>query len=468
MPKQKTHEQYILELKDKNIDVDVLEKYINTETKILHQCKKCQHKWMACPKRILIKKDYCPICNKGKILNQTEYSKVLKNKNSNIAVVGTYRNKKEKILHKCKVCNHEWMASPQTILNDGKCPMCSKHKKRTHLEYIKELYLKHPDIEVKEKFQKMNQKILHECKKCGYKWFATPHDVLKSSGCPVCIFPPKKIGHPPEYKNSIWASKYKDYFSKFLTEQQMKENMPYSNKKINVKCPDCNRDKEIMITDLLQHGLSCICRNKQSYSNRFMYAFLQQLNIKFIPEYSPKWANKKRYDIYIPEYNIIIENHGVQHYKQFNFFKTTLEKQQENDKQKKELALNNNVQHYIELDCQKSNPSWIKKSILDSDLLKIINIKAPIDWIDIDKRTTINLVKECADLWNEGYSKSEIEKILNLGHSTVYNYLKKAAMLKMCDYTPQKSKKRGKEKYFGKYSYDNSIKKDEDTYAKNN
>lgn len=461
MPRQKTHDEYILELKNKAIDIDVLDKYINTGTKILHQCQKCGYKWMALPKNVLIKKDYCPICNKGRILKHEEYLKILKNKNLNISVIEPYKNKKTKILHKCKVCDHEWLTTPENILNGGKCPMCSNHKKRTHLEYIKELYSKHPNIKVKEKFQKVNYKILHQCEKCRYEWFVTPHNILKSNGCPVCTFPPKKIGPSPEYKNSIWASKYRDYFSNFLTEQQMKTHMPHSNKKIKAKCPDCNNIKEIKIMDLLEHGLSCICKDKQSYPNKFMYAFLQQLNIKFIPEYSPKWAKRKRYDIYIPEYNIIIENHGIQHYKEFKGFGKTLEEQQSNDKFKKELALNNNIQYYIELDCQKSNLLWIKKSILNSDLLKIINVNNSIDWMGIDKKITVNSVKKCAELWNAGCTKSEIEKVLNLGHSTVYNYLKKAAMLKMCDYTPQKSKKRGKEKYFGKYSYDNSMKGDE-------
>ena len=49
-----------------------------------------------------------------------------------------------------------------------------------------------------------------------------------------------------------------------------------------------------------------------------------------------EWSENKRYDVYIPYLNCIVENHGEQHYN--NSFKSlngrTLEEEQKNDKYK--------------------------------------------------------------------------------------------------------------------------------------
>ena len=50
-----------------------------------------------------------------------------------------------------------------------------------------------------------------------------------------------------------------------------------------------------------------------------------------------------RFDFYLPEYNRLIEYDGIQHYKERNFFKDTLEEIQNRDIIKNNFALNNNI-----------------------------------------------------------------------------------------------------------------------------
>jgi very-short-patch-repair endonuclease len=50
----------------------------------------------------------------------------------------------------------------------------------------------------------------------------------------------------------------------------------------------------------------------------------------------------KIFDFYLPEYNLIIERDGEQHYKNNTPFTTSLNVQIENDKFKTQLAINNN------------------------------------------------------------------------------------------------------------------------------
>lgn len=119
-------------------------------------------------------------------LTHEEYVSELAIKNPNIEVVGQYVRSNVKILHRCKVDDYEWMVLPSSLLHGKGCPVCSKKKKRTHEEYIIEVEKINPNIEVVGKYTKTRTKILHRCKIDGHEWCAKPADILNGSGCPVC------------------------------------------------------------------------------------------------------------------------------------------------------------------------------------------------------------------------------------------------------------------------------------------
>ena len=370
--------------------------------------------------------------------------------NSNIEVIEKYMGANTKILHRCKIDGYEWYVVPSDILHGKGCPKCgllSMTQKRTksHEEYVKRVCEIESDVEVIGEYIKATTPILHRCKLDGHEWLAAPNNILRGKRCPVCTH--QVIGNPPEYKNSIWSSEYKDFFSKYMTTEQMKEYMPKSNIKITVKCPYCGTFKDVSPSRLLIHGLGCICSDGQSYPNKFVYSFLNQMRIKYIPEYSCCWTNGKRYDIFIQSLNCIIENHGKQHYDKNNFERIggrTLEEEIQNDKKKRELAVKNGVEHYIELDCRISSQEWIKNSIVTSSLLNIIGKDiSNINWDECNEFATSNRVKSTADLWNNGMSIIDISNDLNINRATVRGYLKRAANLGWCDYSPKIGRKRG-------------------------
>ena len=363
--------------------------------------------------------------------------------NPDIEVIEQYVNAHSKIKHKCKVCKHEWYAKPNGILSGYGCPKCSGVIKLTQEEYEERIIATGLNIRVIDKYINMNTNILHKCNICGYEWGIKPSDVVNKHGCPVCAG--KIIGNPPEYKNSIWASEYKEYFSRYMTEGQMKLHMPNSNKKIQVKCPDCQRYKDISPNTLNKNGLGCICGDGVSYPNKFVYYMLKQLNIDVILEYSPLWSHRKQYDIFIPNLSCIIENHGAQHYKDgFGMFGVTYEEEKQNDDYKEEIAKTNGIKNYIVIDCRNSNKDWIKQSILKSELLSILGfLEYDIDWDECDMFATSNLVKVASELWNNGMCGEQSK--MNLSKTTIYNYLKKGTKLLFCSYTGELSKKRTKE-----------------------
>lgn len=62
----------------------------------------------------------------------------------------------------------------------------------------------------------------------------------------------------------------------------------------------------------------------ESRGERAVSKILNSFNVKYIREYKIP-GNKYRYDFYLPEHNVFIEYHGIQHYKYREFFHRTRE-----------------------------------------------------------------------------------------------------------------------------------------------
>ena len=206
-----------------------------------------------------------------------------------------------------------------------------------------------------------------------------------------------------------------------------------------MKCPDCGFEKWMIVANLFKQGFSCNkCGDGISFPNKFILNVLMQLNIDIELEKKFDWSNNKVFDIYIPTLNIIIENHGGQHYERG--FEScggrNLKEEQENDILKKELASNNGIEYYIELDCRKSEMDWIKQSIMDSELPKLLNFKeTDIDWLKCEEYCATNLVKIVCEIFESGIKDTpEIAKITRLSISAVRNYLKTGKKLGWCNY----------------------------------
>lgn len=312
-------------------------------------------------------------------------------------------------------------------------------KQFTHEEYVEKLLVVNPNIDINEVYINSATPVNHKCKVCGHVWLTRPRDVLRGHGCPVCCG--RTIGPAPEYRNSIWSSKYKQYFSRYLTEDQMKQHTPHSSARVIATCPDCGFCKDIIISNLHRYGFGCICQDGVSFPNKFVFNVMRQLNVKMVQEYSPSWAEKRRYDIYAPNFKLIIENHGEQHYsdKGVRGNYRSLKEEQDNDLFKFNLAMENGVVNYVVLDCRNSNKNWIKESIMNSVLPSLLHFNEDdINWDDALLYATTSLVKISAQLFNEGYRAKEIAGMIGKNRTAVCRWLNIATELKLCNYQPKK------------------------------
>lgn len=313
----------------------------------------------------------------------------------------------------------------------------------TKEEFIKALHKLHPHIHLASQYKSMKERASFSCDICDNVWTVRAGNLLgygrkKPTGCAVCS--KKRIGPPPKYINSIWASPiFSRDWSKYFDEEFMKTHTVQSNEYVDIPCPDCGKNKHIKICNLYQRGFRCTCNSRSSYPNKFVYSVFNQLGVDFQAEYNDNWTNGKQYDMYNEELSLIVENNGIQHYENAKFTNRTLVEEQENDAYKCRLAIEHGIQHYVILDCRYSEIQWIKNSIMNSDLPTLLHFsEEDIDWNKAEQDAVKNLVREVCEEWEKekSYDYRVVGKKFHISKSTVQDYLALGAKHGWCSYNP--------------------------------
>lgn len=157
------------------IIVDIQEGYSFKVVKILPKFKAIESRKKRNPKK----------------KTQEQYVQEVADINPNLRVLGEYVNHITKIDHECLICGYIWNVAPAGVLRGNQCKNCmilaGKYKeKKTHEQYIEELFKVDSTLEVLEEYQGANKGILHRCKKCGNTWKLQPANALSGYGCRNC------------------------------------------------------------------------------------------------------------------------------------------------------------------------------------------------------------------------------------------------------------------------------------------
>jgi hypothetical protein len=267
-----------------------------------------------------------------------------------------------------------------------------------------------------EKYLNRSTRINHRCIRCGNIWNVMPLTLLNIQrnieGCPYCN---KNSRQHIVIKGINDINTIYPHIIPFLTNKDDAYNYSYAtDRKILFKCPKCGNIKKAVPRDIASYGyVPCnICGDGTSIPEKFMSNFLSLNNINYIHNKETNWSNKKRYDFIINDN--IIETHGLQHYKESKCSSYMNKKNNiENDIYKRELAINNGIQHYIEL-----------------------------DWNKCYKLSMNSKMIEACNLWNNGKTIGEICKILDMNMTTIERYLKRGVGSKICNYTEHEARTR--------------------------
>jgi hypothetical protein len=282
----------------------------------------------------------------GKKRTHKEYVCELSIKNSNIEVVEQYINNRTPILHRCKIDGYEWKVRPYCLLSGQGCPMCAGNAKRTHEQYIKDLTLINPSIEVVEKYINVDTAILHRCQVCNYEWSVKPNHTLSGHGCPRCA---AKLNGESKRKD------VEEYLKELLNVNQnieLVDDYINYNTAILHKCKKCNYEWPISPQHTLR-GQGCP-RCNESHGERWVRQWLEQHKASFIFQHRFKDCKdifELPFDFYLPHQDVCIEYQGRQHYEPVNFggindeqALKNLETTQLHDQIKKGYCLSKNIQ----------------------------------------------------------------------------------------------------------------------------
>ena len=349
MTRKKTHEKYVEELKVKNPDIEVVDKYVNNKTKIMHHCLIHDIYWKTTPERVL-NGAKCPQCKKEtlrllKAKTHEEYVKEVANINSNIEVLGIYINAKTPIKHHCLKHNIYWDAIPDNILKGMGCVECGKEKysavlRKTHDQYVKEVKKINPDIIVLDYYINNFTPILHKCRKHNIVWMTSPAVILRGGGCVECGKEKLRNCHIKSHDT------YVEELSKTNSNIVVLEEYKGTNTSILHKCLIDGYEWMAQPANIL-HGYGCPVCNI-SHGERNTQKWLEKHQIKYIPQKTYDDCKDKKvlpFDFYLPDYNVCIEYQGEQHYRPVEYFggEKQFEIQQKHDQIKRNYCKHNNI-----------------------------------------------------------------------------------------------------------------------------
>lgn len=123
-----SNEVFIKKLNAENPNIVPLESYVDSKTKIKFKCTKCGEIWDTRP-AILLRGHGCPNCAGRPRINTERFKTRMASINPTIEIVGEYVNTDTKILCACKICSHEWKATPHDLQSGRGCPECGRKRK---------------------------------------------------------------------------------------------------------------------------------------------------------------------------------------------------------------------------------------------------------------------------------------------------------------------------------------------------
>lgn len=237
---------------------------------------------------------------------------------SNVIYLGLY----VKVIIICSI-HGEFLQRPCDHLRGNGCSKChfdklSIDRRSNKDEWVRKAFKVHGNKNDYSRFvyEKSWVKGCITCLTGGHgDYWQTPNNHLRGEGCPKCHL--ETIGKWNTSNIEEWTEKaFKVHGAKFdySFAIYIKDNI-----KIRIKCNVCEYIFEQTPNAHLQ-GQGCP-RCKKSKGELAIIDILDKNDIDFKDEYKlPEVEGNYRYDFYLPDYRILIEFHGIQHYEYIEHF----------------------------------------------------------------------------------------------------------------------------------------------------
>ncbi len=197
--RQKTHDEFVNEIKEKRPGIKVIGTYRNARKKVMMECSH-GHRWEVTP-NMLLRGNGCPVCGGTQLKTHEKFLEEIKKVHPKYTVIGKYVRGSDPIEIMCDK-GHVFYGVPCNMLGRGYgCPICGGTKKHTHEEYIAILHAKNKTVFPLEQYQNIDHKILHKCNVCNTEMLRKP-SVNIDHRCPYCY---PRISIPEQELASIIA-----------------------------------------------------------------------------------------------------------------------------------------------------------------------------------------------------------------------------------------------------------------------
>lgn len=267
----------------------------------------------------------------------------------------------------CSVCCN----SKRLCLNED-CKKCFNNSFASHPNAIYWNYEKNKQTP-REVFRCNNNKFWFSCIVCNHDFDISLNHVSDGKWCKYCkgndlcdkdcdFCYNKSFASCP--KSNSWIFELNE-----LTPRQVCKN---SGKKCWFKCDICHTNFNTYLPDVVGGHWCPHCKNKTESK---LFKILSDIYPSLIRNFRAEWCKNKRYlpfDFCIPEFKIIIELDGRQHFEQVRNWSSPII-QYENDKYKEKCANENNYStiRLLQEDCWDDKNDWFLK--LQNAILEIKN-----------------------------------------------------------------------------------------------
>lgn len=210
-------------------------------------------------------------------------------------------------------------------------------KKLSHEEFVDRINSKNQNIEIIGKYTGILNPIKTRCKICGYEWESSANSLSQYHSCPMCS---RRKYVLSKYKTH---EKFVDELSNINNSIEVIGNYQGNKTRLLVKCKVCGNEWRTTPNSLL--GGSGCPRCNSSKLEKKTEDFLVANKINFVKQkrFKDVRGNSKPlpYDFFLPDYNMLIETNGMQHYNPIPFWggKEKYELRKRYDEIKREYAI---------------------------------------------------------------------------------------------------------------------------------
>jgi hypothetical protein len=312
--------------------------YINSKTKLRWRCAE-GHEWAAIPENVKAG-HWCLICGNKKQGRQKaktiEAMRLLAQGRGGECLSSEYINNKTKLKWKCAK-GHEWLAQPSDIQQGQWCPRCAgKFPPVQALAELQKLASSRGGACLSEQYRGARSKHRWRCND-GHEWEAVPYSIRAGTWCPSCA------GTIAITVRGLQETACR------MGGECLSESLSSTDQQVKWRCAEGHIWWAVAYHVRAGHWCPvCMAGN----SERICKDIFEQMFGRAFPKSRPSWLRNSRgkqmeLDGYCKELNLAFEYHGVQHYKQNNFFHRhvkSLDTRKQDDKLKAWLCQKHGVE----------------------------------------------------------------------------------------------------------------------------